>query len=71
METIPPTRPWLKGKVAKLEVGAVNNEVVIDVGGTQVVSIITKHSADALGLAEGKEVYVVIKASDVMVAAAD
>jgi molybdopterin-binding protein len=33
----------------------------------EVVSIITKHSAEALGLAVGKEVYAVIKASDVMI----
>jgi molybdopterin-binding protein len=32
-----------------------------------VVSIITKHSAETLGLTVGKDVYAVIKASDVMV----
>jgi molybdopterin-binding protein len=36
-------------------------------GGDEVVSIITKASAEGLGLAEGKEVYVVIKASNVMI----
>jgi len=34
----------------------------------EVVSIITKESAERLGLAEGKEVYAVVKASDVMIA---
>ncbi len=34
---------------------------------SRVVSIITKSSAEHLGLKEGKEVYAVIKASDVMI----
>lgn len=47
-----------------------NSEVVVELpGGTDVVSIITKDSAEALTLASGKEVYAVIKASDVMIAA--
>jgi molybdopterin-binding protein len=33
-----------------------------------VVSIITKESAENLGLTEGKEVYAVIKATNVMIA---
>ena len=45
-----------------------NSEVVIDVGGTEIVSIITKTSAEDLKLKEGSEVYAVIKASNVMVA---
>jgi molybdopterin-binding protein len=32
------------------------------------VSIITKESAETLGLTEGKEAYAVIKASNVMIA---
>lgn len=59
----------LKGRVVKVDQGAVNSEVTIELpGGQQVVSIITKVSAESLGLAEGKEVYAVIKASNVMVA---
>ena len=61
-------RNVLKGKVKQLTIGAVNSEVVIELpGGIEVVSIITKHSAEALELAVGKEVYAVIKASDVMI----
>lgn len=62
-------RNVLKGRVRQLTVGAVNTEVVVELaGGAQVVSIITKSSAETLGLEEGKDVYAVIKASDVMIA---
>ena len=62
-------RNVLKGKVKGITQGAVNTEVVIEVaGGAEVVSIITKSSAERLGLAVGKEVYAVVKASNVMVA---
>jgi molybdopterin-binding protein len=61
-------RNVLKGKVKQIEPGAVNSEVIIELpGGVEVVSIITKHSVEALELTVGKEVYAVIKASDVMV----
>lgn len=62
-------RNMLKGTVKKVTAGAVNSEVVITLpGGAEVVSIITKASADTLGLAAGKDVYAVIKASNVMIA---
>ena len=62
-------RNVLKGKVKKVTQGAVNTEVVVELtGGTEVVSVITKTSADTLGLSAGKEVYAVIKASNVMLA---
>ena len=61
-------RNILQGRVKSLHEGAVNTEVIIDVGGVEVASIITKQSADALKLRVGSEVHAVIKASDVMVA---
>ncbi len=62
-------RNVLKGKVLKVTHGAVNSEVVLELpGGVQVVSIITRQSAETLGLAEGKEAYAVVKASNVMIA---
>jgi molybdopterin-binding protein len=62
-------RNQLKGKIKSITPGMVNTEVVIELpGSTEVVSIITKNSADTLGLAVGKEVYAVIKASSVMLA---
>ena len=61
-------RNVFKGKVKQITEGMVNSEVIIELpGGVEVVSIITKHSAEALELAVGKEVYAVIKASDVMI----
>jgi molybdopterin-binding protein len=61
-------RNVLKGHVKRVTEGAVNTEVVVElVAGVEVVSIITKSSAENLGLKEGKEVYAVIKASDVMI----
>lgn len=62
-------RNVLKGKIKQVEHGLVNSEVVIELpGGIEVVSMITKHSAESLQLAVGKEVYAVIKASNVMIA---
>jgi len=62
-------RNVLKGKVKHLEAGAVNTEVVVELeNGAEVVSIITKESAERLGLSQGKVVHAVIKASDVMIA---
>jgi len=62
-------RNVLKGKVVRVMAGAVNAEIVIELaGGNQIISMITKESAEKLGLAKGKEVYAVIKASNVMVA---
>jgi molybdopterin-binding protein len=62
-------RNVLKGKVKKVNHGAVNSEVVVELeGGAEVVSVITKASAEALRLAEGKDVYAVVKASNVMIA---
>jgi molybdopterin-binding protein len=62
-------RNVLKGKVARITHGAVNSEVVIQLpGGAEIVSIISKESADRLGLRKGKKAHAVIKASTVMIA---
>jgi len=62
-------RNLLKGKVSRIIHGAVNTEVTIALpGGAEIVSIITKTSAKKLGLKKGKNVYAVIKASNVMIA---
>jgi molybdopterin-binding protein len=61
-------RNQLRGTVRSLELGAIMSEVVIDVGGQQIVAAITRSSAERLGLQEGSEAIVIIKATDVMVA---
>lgn len=62
-------RNLIKGRIKAITPGAVNVEVIIEVApGVEVVSIITKASAESLGLAAGKEAYAVVKASSVMIA---
>jgi len=58
----------LKGKVKKVEHGTVNSEITLQLpSGTEIVSIITKASAQNLGLKEGKDAYAIIKATNVMI----
>jgi molybdopterin-binding protein len=62
-------RNVLKGRVVKVTHGAVNSEVILELApGVQVVAIITRQSAESLGLAENSTAYAVVKASSVMVA---
>ncbi len=62
-------RNVLKGKVKSVKPGVVNAEIVVELPGKmELVSIITKASAETLKLKEGMEVYAVIKASSVMIA---
>ena len=61
-------RNVFKGTVKEITLGTVDAEIVVELpGGMEVVSVITKHSAEALELKVGKAVYAVIKASDVMI----
>lgn len=62
-------RNMLKGKVKKIVKGPVSTEVSVQLpGGDILVSVITSASAESLDLKEGKEVYAVIKATNVMIA---
>jgi molybdopterin-binding protein len=62
-------RNSLKGTVKKVIPGSVNTEIILEVApGVEVVSVITKFSAEKLGLSEGATAYAVVKASDVMMA---
>jgi molybdopterin-binding protein len=62
-------RNVLKCKVKQVKTGVVNSEIILELpNGGEIVSIITKDSAEKLGLAQGKEAYAVIKASNVMIA---
>jgi molybdopterin-binding protein len=60
-------RNVLKGKVKSIKHGAVNSEVVVQLpGGLEITSVITKTSVENLSLKEGKDVYAIVKASNVI-----
>lgn len=60
----------LRGKITRLETGAVNTEVVLDADGLTLAAIITNESARGLGLAVGSSVQAIFKASSVIVGVA-
>jgi molybdopterin-binding protein len=61
-------RNQLRGIVKSVTLGNVMAEVVVDVGGDDVVAAITRASAASLNLQQGTPVTVIIKSTDVMVA---
>jgi len=61
------TRNQLKGTVKSVRTGTIMAEVVVDVGGQDVVAAITRGSVEELGLAEGDAVTVLVKATEVMI----
>jgi molybdopterin-binding protein len=61
-------RNQLQGTVKSVTLGTIMAEVVVDLNGQDIVSAITRGSAERLGLAEGSTVTVVIKATEVMLA---
>ena len=60
-------RNQLAGTVKSVKTGVVMAEVVVDVGGNDIVAAITAGSVEALGLAEGESVVVVFKSTEVMI----
>ena len=61
-------RNQLVGKIRSISPGAVNTEVDVELeGGQTITSVITKASAERLQLLAGMKVYVIIKASNVMI----
>jgi len=61
-------RNQLQGTIKSIETGAVMAEVVVDVGGQEMVAAITVTSTERLGLAIGDTVTVIVKSTDVMIA---
>jgi len=62
-------RNLIPGTIKSLTLGPVNAEVVIEISpGIEVVSVITKHSVEAMDLKVGTTVEAMIKASNVMLA---
>lgn len=61
-------RNIFRGTVDAVRTGAVNSEVDLTLsGGEKLVAMITNESAQALGLAAGKEAVALVKASSVLV----
>jgi molybdopterin-binding protein len=60
-------RNQLKGRITKVKSGAVMAEVEVTVEGGTVVAAITEGSSQQLKLAEGDEVTVIFKATEVMI----
>jgi molybdopterin-binding protein len=61
-------RNQLRGTVRSVQLGTIMSEVVVDIGGQEIVAAITRGSVERLDLIEGANVTAVIKASDVMIA---
>jgi molybdate transport system regulatory protein len=62
-------RNALRGVVDRVTDGAVNAEVVLDIGGgAEIVSVITRQSVEALGLGPGRPAIALIKSSFVILA---
>jgi molybdopterin-binding protein len=61
------TRNRLPGTITEVVKGEAAATVTLEVGDNHVVSLITRESADELGLEPGKEVTILFKATDVMI----
>ena len=61
-------RNQIKGVVKSVKLGNVMAEVVVNIGGNEVVSAITRDSAESLNLRPGTPVTVIIKSTEVLVA---
>ncbi len=62
-------RNQLRSKVKSVKLGSIMAEVVLELAdGQQIVSAITRSSAESLELKEGDEVLTIIKSTEVMIA---
>ncbi len=61
-------RNQLHAKVKSVKLGAVMAEVVVELAdGQEIVSAITRTSAESLNLKQGNDVVVIIKSTEVMI----
>jgi molybdopterin-binding protein len=60
-------RNQFPGTVKSVKLGSVTAEVIVAVGDIEVVAVITRDSAERLGLKPGDPVTAVIKSTDVMI----
>jgi len=61
-------RNQLRGTVTAIKEGAVEAQVTLDVGGQEIVSVVTMDAVASLGLAVGSGAVALIKADSVMLA---
>ncbi|HXJ68345.1 MAG TPA: TOBE domain-containing protein [Verrucomicrobiae bacterium] len=59
-------RNRLRGTIARLQYDGLMAEVVLRIGDQELVSVITRSSADRLGLEVGDEAFAVVKATEVI-----
>jgi len=60
-------RNQFQGTIKSVKLGNVMAEVIVTVGGLEIVSAITRSSAESLALKEGDQVKAVIKSTEVMI----
>lgn len=60
-------RNKLAGTVKEINIGQVMTEIVLKIGENEVVAIVTKKSAEGLGLKVGDKAVALIKATEIMV----
>jgi molybdopterin-binding protein len=60
-------RNQFKGTVKAVRLGAVAAEVIVQVGNLEIVSMITRTSAENLGLQVGDSVTAIIKSTEVLI----
>lgn len=61
-------RNHLKGSIEEIQLGDVLAHVTVRVSGGVIESVITRRSAEEMGLAKGDAVTAVVKATEVMIA---
>lgn len=62
-------RNILKGTVVEIKRGQVMAEVVLDVNGQKIISVITEDAIEELGLKEGSVAFAIIKSTEVLLMA--
>jgi molybdopterin-binding protein len=60
-------RNQLEGKIVEITLGDIMAHVVVKIGKSQIESVITRRSAEQLGLKKGDKVAVIIKSTEVMI----
>ena len=60
-------RNRLRGRIARLRFDGLMAEVVLTIGDHELVSMITRASAERMGLREGDEAFAVVKSTEVMI----